>query len=134
MTETRAAALRWFGARVGQELETVQRRPDGMTWEPGARTLTREGNIFRLDGSRVEVTGNHVVHDVTGDRLTIEWLDSDGVQIHYTTYRDIPDAEDESDEWGEPDMEAAYADAEVYVTERLAELDRSGDVPTHSTP
>lgn len=83
---SKAAAMRWLGARVGGEINTVQVRPSGITWEPGVRTLTREGNAFLLDGSRVSLTANHVVTDIDDRRLVMEWQDEDGVRIHSTTY------------------------------------------------
>jgi len=83
---TKAAAKRWLASNVGCQVDTVQVRPSGMTWEPGPRTLDCAGNVFTLDGSRVSLTTSHVVLDVSPERLRVEWLDDDGVRIHVTTY------------------------------------------------
>lgn len=91
---TKAAARRWFEARSGEEVDTVQWGPSGITWEPGPRTVAVEGRTIRLDDSRVEFTRNHVVLDVADDRVRIEWQDDDGTTIHVTTYRDVDDADE----------------------------------------
>lgn len=98
-TATKAAALRWFAERVGREVTTVQVRPDGMTWEPGARTVQRKGaDSFRLDDSTMRITADHNVLDVTDSMVRIEWVDEDGVTINVTTYRDLPIEDEDEDE------------------------------------
>jgi hypothetical protein len=88
---TKAGALRWFAERVGREVDTVQVRPNGMSWEPGLRTVERQGaSAFALDGSTMRIDRDHVVLEVSGERVRLEWLDSDGVTIHVTTYSDPP--------------------------------------------
>jgi hypothetical protein len=119
MALTKADARRWLTARSGRELDTAQVRPDGMEWRPGPRTLTADGNQAELDGSQVRLTADHVVLEC-GDRLIVEWLDSDGVTIHWTTYTDVPDTddiEDEADEADDYDPDAVYADAAEYLRE-----------------
>lgn len=97
-TATKAGALRWFAARVGREVDTVQVRPDGMDWRPGLRTVERAGaGAFSLDGSRMEISRSHVVLDVSDGRVRLEWLDRDGVTIHVTTYSDPPAGEDDDE-------------------------------------
>lgn len=87
MSATKAAAKRWLADKVGTSIDTVQTRPDGSaSWRPGVRTLTREGNAFLLDGSRVSITTNDVVLEVTENSLKLEWQDEDGVTIHVTEY------------------------------------------------
>lgn len=84
---TDAAAKRWLAAHVGQEIETVQVKPSGIRWEPGARTLARDGNVFRLDGSRVSVGGRyHVPLSIDNSSITLEWQDDDGVTLATTVY------------------------------------------------
>ncbi len=95
----KAAAMRWLAAHVGNEIATKQIHPDGIVWEKDNRTLSRAGDVFRLDGSRVEITSNHVVHEAD-DRLRIEWLDSDGVTISWTTYTPVVESDDDSDDDG----------------------------------
>jgi hypothetical protein len=83
---SKASARRWLDERVGQDIDTVQVKPSGLTWEPGARTLTRQGNTFLLDGSQCSITSNHVVTECDDSRLVVEWQDEDGVRIHSTIY------------------------------------------------
>lgn len=85
---TKAAFQRWFAEREGREVDTVQVKPSGITWEPGLRTVARKGNVIRLDGSRVELSRTHVVIEVSDSRAVVEWQDEDGVRIHVTTYAD----------------------------------------------
>ncbi len=93
---SKAAALRWFAARVGREVDTVQTRPTGLTWEPGLRTVAAyQRDAVKLDGSTVRFTPNIVVHAVTDTQVSIECLDSDGVRIYATVYSDPPGQEDE---------------------------------------
>lgn len=95
-TPTKAAAYRWLDERVGSTLTTCQRRPDGMTWEPGERQLAKTGKLtWALDGSEVRLGATHVVLEVSDDLLLLEWLDEDGVQIHVTAYRPVEEAEDD---------------------------------------
>lgn len=86
MQLTKANAKRWLDARVGQEIDTIQVRPSGLTWEPGNRTLSKDRSAFQLGGSRVSLTRDHVIVALTESSLSIEWLDPDGVRIHVTTY------------------------------------------------
>ena len=96
MDATKANAYRWLTAHVGQELTTWQRRPDGMEWRPGERTLSQTGaRTWALDGSEVRITKTHVVLDVSDERLMLEWLDEDGTQIHVTSYRPVVDCDDD---------------------------------------
>lgn len=93
---TKAGALRWLADRVGVEVDTVQVRPSGITWEPGLRTVARAGaHAFTLDGSHVRLSPAHVVLEVTEHRVRIEWQDDDGVRIHVTEYRDPPTTDDD---------------------------------------
>ena len=90
-TPTRAAAHRWLDAHVGQDLSTRQTAASGMVWEPGVRTLSKRGKVtWTLDGSEVRLTASHVVLDITDDLLLLEWQDDDGVRIHVTAYRPVP--------------------------------------------
>lgn len=97
MNLTKAAAKRWLDSHVGQEIDTRQVKPTGITWEPGSRTLAKTGSKWTLDGSRVEVTANHVVIALTESSLSLEWQDSDGVRIHVTTYTVVTDDVDDTD-------------------------------------
>lgn len=98
-TNSKAAALRWLAARVGQEIDTVRVRPDGMKWEPGRRTLTRRGrNVFELDGSAVRIEAGHVVLKVSDELLRLEWQDDEGTQLSVTTYSDPPADDDDDDD------------------------------------
>lgn len=86
---SRAAAMRWFAQRVGQEVHTLQVHPSGRTWVPGPRTVEPYGKVgFVLNDSHVRFTKGHEVHEVTDDRVVVEWQDEDGVRIHVTTYSD----------------------------------------------
>lgn len=100
MDATKANAYRWLTAHVGQELTTRQRRPDGMVWEPGERTLTQTGTrTWALDGSEVRITKGHVVLEVSDGLLMLEWLDEDGTQIHVTAYRPVVREDDEDEDY-----------------------------------
>lgn len=88
---SKAAAIRFFTAHIGQVFHTFQVRPDGRRWEPGPRTLAPNGERrFTLDGSTVEFTAAHRVTAVTDTSVTVELLtdtdDNDGRVIHTTTY------------------------------------------------
>jgi hypothetical protein len=55
-------------------------------------------SAFTLNGSAVRIAREHVVLDVSGDRVRLEWQDRDGVTIHWTTYTDPPVEEEEEEE------------------------------------
>lgn len=94
---TKRDAIRWFDARIGAMVETRQVRPDGMVWEPGPREVQRgPAGSFLLDTSTMRLTSNHVVWEAD-ERVKVEWLDADGVTIHWTIYSDVP-GDDEDDE------------------------------------
>jgi predicted oxidoreductase len=85
---SKAAARRWFEARDGQTVTTLQVRPSGITWDPGPRVVEMFGRKIRLDGSTVQFGPDHVVLEVTESSVRVEWQDDDGTAIHTTTYRD----------------------------------------------
>lgn len=95
MSTTKAAAKRWLARHAGQQIDTCQVRPSGMTWRPDPRWLSVYGGVYRLDDSAVRLDASTVVLEAD-TRLVLEWLDSDGVTIHVTTYTVVAADDDEN--------------------------------------
>lgn len=83
---SKAAAARWLAESMGRTIDTVQVYAEGgREWRPGPRTLARKGNIFTLDGSRVNLDAQTTA-EVDGDTMFLTWRYEDGKVIHTTTY------------------------------------------------
>ena len=84
---TKAAYVRWLEDNAGALIDTVQVRPDGSTWSPGERLLSRHGKRFKLDNSiAIEPDKSVTVIAIDDSSVSLETKFSDGRVWHTTTY------------------------------------------------